>query len=135
MRDVDSMLNFIDFDIKVPAYNNLIQWTESALECYERGCNCQNCDIPKPSDKCCMKTFVLLLVKTLGNPQQALTEKLKREKLETEIVNIAQTYLEKGVKKGWKKFLASQYNISYDRVIYILRKHNLESYTYMRNKQ
>jgi hypothetical protein len=97
---VNKMINFIDFDLKLPAYSHLGQWTESAIECYQRGCNCQDCPIPHPTESCYMKTFVLLLVKTIGTPNNLLNEKEAKKQREKEILIEAQKLIDSGSKKG-----------------------------------
>ena len=60
-------------------YSAIRRWTETAVECYKRGCNCRGCfyenffSKPKygenePKQKCQMKATVLELVRTLGTP-------------------------------------------------------------------
>lgn len=60
-------------------YPVITKWSESAVECYKRGCNCKGCfyedffSKPKYSEneqkqKCQMKATVLELVKVLGVP-------------------------------------------------------------------
>ncbi len=51
------------------------RWTKAAIDCYERGCVCENCyyseffkDSPQ---RCQMKATVLELVRVLGLPQNA----------------------------------------------------------------
>lgn len=48
------------------------RWTPTAIECYERGCNCSTCPIQKyiKSQKCQMKNTVIELVKILGKPNK-----------------------------------------------------------------
>ena len=44
-------------------------WTDSAIECYNRGCICENCDIGDLlSFKCELKKTVWKLLKTIGKP-------------------------------------------------------------------
>lgn len=119
------MLNFIDFDLKLPAYTHLISWTESAIECYERGCVCENCPIPHPTDSCSMKSFVLMLVKVLGNPNQAINRKLEQERMEQRIIMRAKELIESKAKKGWKKYLAYELNLPYGKVQYVLKKNKI----------
>jgi len=78
-----------------------------------------------------MKSFVLLLVRTVGTPEK----KIEKEKIETEIIEKAKKYIDRGYKKGWKKWLAQESNITYPKLLYLLRKNGLESYTYMRDKE
>ena len=54
-------------------YIELPFWTEQAVECYERGCICnEECSCFRIlGRKCNMKACVLESVKTLGTPKQA----------------------------------------------------------------
>ena len=46
-------------------------WTQSAIDCYNIGCNCSKCIIKKSiSSECCMKQTVILLVKKFGKPNK-----------------------------------------------------------------
>lgn len=52
--------------------NSLVRrWTDSAIQCYERGCQCQGCEINNLhlSFKCAMKLTVRNLVKIHGLPE------------------------------------------------------------------
>lgn len=119
------MINQIDYNLKVPEYTHLINWTESAIECYERGCVCENCTIPHPTGFCSMKSFVLMLVKVLGNPNQAKNSKLEQERIEQKIIMRAKELIESKAKKGWKKYLAYELNLPYGKVQYILKKNKI----------
>ena len=48
------------------------RWTNTALECYKRGCVCEGCFytdfFANSSQKCQMKSSVLELVRVLGKP-------------------------------------------------------------------
>lgn len=47
------------------------QWTEGAIYCYKRGCNCQGCYIKELLEsKCLMKRAVLELVRKFGKPPE-----------------------------------------------------------------
>lgn len=49
-----------------------LKWSKTAIECYEIGCQCKKCDLPKKIEsefKCGMKTVVLELVKKFGAPE------------------------------------------------------------------
>ena len=51
------------------------RWTETAVECYQRGCVCRGCEIfekyfSKSKNSCKMKTCVLELVRKHGAPQK-----------------------------------------------------------------
>lgn len=64
---------------------NLRRWTQSAKECLERGCVCENCffeDFFKgTSHKCDMKITVLALVKRLGHPKDVKVKTILEEKV------------------------------------------------------
>lgn len=48
------------------------RWTTTAIDCYLRGCNCQDCFytnfLRNSGQKCQMKASVLELVRVLGKP-------------------------------------------------------------------
>ena len=47
-----------------------MNWSRTAIECYERGCNCYGCDIQLLiSEPCQMKKAVIELVKLYGVPK------------------------------------------------------------------
>ena len=56
--------------------NKVYRWTQDAVECYKRGCNCNGCFfenffsgyVNHPRPKCKMKKSVLELVRILGKP-------------------------------------------------------------------
>lgn len=51
-------------------FNTMLKrWTKSAIDCYMRGCRCNNCLMNKLESKCRMKTTVIELVKILGAPK------------------------------------------------------------------
>lgn len=63
------------------------RWTKAAIDCYQRGCVCENCyyseffkDSPQ---RCQMKATVLELVRVLGVPQSV---EPKESILEEEVV-------------------------------------------------
>lgn len=60
--------------------NKVYRWTQDAVECYKRGCNCNGCFFenyftnsdyryPKYKQKCRMKYSVLELVRIIGIPE------------------------------------------------------------------
>jgi len=63
------------------------RWTDTAKECYKRGCNCEGCFYKDffsgSSQKCQMKASVLELVRTIGTPDielpQILDDEVKKE--------------------------------------------------------
>ena len=56
--------------------SNLRRWTPSAIRCYEIGCMCSKCDLPKEfKPRCRMKASVLELVKKLGVPVKKVLQK------------------------------------------------------------
>lgn len=56
------------------------RWTNTALECYKRGCVCEGCfyadffNSSNSSQKCQMKASVLELVRVLGKPDVELPQ-------------------------------------------------------------
>lgn len=55
------------------AYN----WTDTAVQCYERKCNCKNCPIIKGLEtvkekNCMVKYFVPKLIEQFGIPQRGI---------------------------------------------------------------
>lgn len=49
-------------------------WTQSAIDCYKIGCNCQKCNLYQiyfnnTSTKCKMKDTVIELVRRIGAPE------------------------------------------------------------------
>ena len=56
------------------------RWTQTAIECYKRGCNCEGCFYTdffnNSSQKCQMKASVLELVRVLGKPDIELKQVL-----------------------------------------------------------
>ena len=57
---------------------NVRRWTNTALECYKRGCVCDGCFYADffngTSQKCQMKASVLELVRVLGKPDVNLPQ-------------------------------------------------------------
>lgn len=55
---------------------NLRNWTTGAVQCYERGCNCEGCPTKEyiTSQKCVMKYSVMELVKKFGKPTKPAEE-------------------------------------------------------------
>ena len=56
------------------------RWTQTAIECYKRGCNCEGCFYTdffnNSSQKCQMKASVLELVRVLVKPDIELKQVL-----------------------------------------------------------
>ena len=54
------------------------RWTQTAIECYKRGCNCEGCFyrdfFSGSSQKCQMKASVLELVRVIGTPNVELQQ-------------------------------------------------------------
>lgn len=51
--------------------NHLTRWTESAIDCYERGCVCNGCFMTKILEtRCLMKSTVIALVRKFGKPKK-----------------------------------------------------------------
>jgi len=59
------------------------RWTNTAIECYKRGCNCEGCFYKDffsgSSQKCQMKASVLELVRVIGTPDVELQQFLADE--------------------------------------------------------
>lgn len=106
-------LNYMDIYLEMPTYGDKREnWTETALECYQRRCNCQDCNIPHPTGFCMMKSCVLALFRQFGSPEELIKEKEKdRQKVE---------YILKAIDEGkTRKQMAQELNIS----IYALKKY------------
>lgn len=60
------------------------QWTDGAIFCYNRGCNCDGCFVKDliESQKCEMKSAVISLVKKLGIPRWNTSEKYTKGQME-----------------------------------------------------
>ena len=57
------------------------RWTQTAIECYERGCTCEGCILngvfeSQEFNKCKMKATVLELVRVFGTPEGIKTKGL-----------------------------------------------------------
>ena len=51
--------------------NILKGWTQTAIDCYNLGCNCSKCQLKNIIfSECCMKQTVMLLVKKFGKPKK-----------------------------------------------------------------
>ncbi|MDD3238241.1 MAG: hypothetical protein PHV37_09120 [Candidatus Gastranaerophilales bacterium] len=58
------MIGFRGRNIATPT-----KWTSAAVQCYQIGCICKNCDMYEIiGDKCSMKDSVVELVKKIGIP-------------------------------------------------------------------
>lgn len=79
--------NWINFSYKTQPWNMLQHWTEGAIDCYKRGCNCQGCDLPHPTEGCNMKSAVIDLVRLYGSPEVYLANQKKKAMRDKEIVN------------------------------------------------
>ncbi len=56
------------------------KWTKSAIECYNKGCNCKKCNIPDiVQTPCYMKKTVIELVRLYGKPPAYLEEMLDKQ--------------------------------------------------------
>lgn len=57
-----------------------LQWTLSAIECYQRNFNCDECTVFEIIGKQCrMKTIIKELVKQHGAPKEEINYLLKEE--------------------------------------------------------
>ena len=65
------------------------RWTQTAMECYKRGCNCDGCYYKDffngTSQRCQMKASVLELVRQYGAPNVELPQILPEELEEIEL--------------------------------------------------
>ena len=118
-------LNYMDIYLEMPTYGDSREnWTETALECYQRRCNCQDCPIPHPTGLCKMKSCVLALFRQFGSPEEIIKEKEKdRQKVE---------YILKAIDEGkTRKQMAEELNIS----LYTLKKYIQKTGIRMLNEQ
>ena len=99
-------------------YYLIRHWTPTAIECYQRGCNCNGCGIQELiSEKFQMKNTVIGLVKTLGKPEPYI-HKARDEKIILEIV--------KRVSKGMsKQEIADDLGTTLGQVCYVMQRNNL----------
>ncbi len=92
--------------------SNYRRWSETAIMCYDRKCQCEGCYIKDIlSDKCMMKYSVITLVRTLGKPNcgksgffEGITE--QEQKIVDAILNGFET----------KKEIAEYNNVTPDRI-------------------
>lgn len=55
-------------------------WTQQAIECYERGCNCDGCYIKEVLEtRCVMKAAVIELVRRYGKPTHEKMINIKKK--------------------------------------------------------
>lgn len=71
-------------DFPKSMYRCLRCWNLTAIKCYQRGCNCKDCDIIKGLEiikptNCQMKKAVLALVRKFGAPIVKDTEIIQGE--------------------------------------------------------
>lgn len=62
---------------KITKILTVYHWTDTAVACYEIGCNCANCHIidgleALTKENCQMKSSVFQLVKKFGRPQKGI---------------------------------------------------------------
>lgn len=81
-----------------------------------------------------MKSFVLQLVRVLGSPEVALTKQQEEEKLNQFILLKAEKLIKNGARRGWKKTLAKELNVSYSKILYLLHQNNIKDYTFIKDK-
>ena len=76
-EELDKVLRTRDLGRAVSAR----RWTNTALECYKRGCSCEGCFYSDffsgSSQRCQMKATVLELVRVLGKPDIDLPQVLE----------------------------------------------------------
>lgn len=67
--------------LKLIPEENIKQWTNLTIYCYDIGCICKNCEyFPDDLKKHCqVKLHVLLLYRNLGNPKKYIEEKNERK--------------------------------------------------------
>lgn len=67
---------------KLRTYKNPTNyWTPQAIDCYNRGCNCSGCIMPKIMEsECLMKITVIELIKKIGKPVDNVSKLPEREK-------------------------------------------------------
>lgn len=101
-------LNYININFKTKSYGGReLHWSESAIECYKRGCICEGCDIPHPTeDKCMMKSVVLDLSRRIESPEEYIRKQEEQQQKELDMIN----YCREAVSKGESiKSLANKY--------------------------
>lgn len=120
-------LNYLNPNYVIKTYAGRNQmWTPSAIDCYERGCNCKDCNIPHPeSEACRMKDTVLALVKTIGKPEDNISYYEQQIRRQDELVKQAK----EGIKEGkLVKDIAVELNIKYWYLLHILHKNGVYAY-------
>ena len=92
-------LNYININFEAKSYGGReLHWSESAIACYKRGCICEGCDIPHPTeDKCMMKSVVLDLSRRIESPEEYIRKQEEQEKQELEMLNHCKEAVAKGV--------------------------------------
>ena len=64
-------------------------WTESAIDCYKRGCICPGCTIEGSVEEgCYMKKVVLELVRVLGTPPEKEEKKNEFSELQKKMIEL-----------------------------------------------
>ena len=102
----------MDFGYK--AYAKM--WTDGAIFCYERGCNCNGCFVADiiTSQSCLMKNAVLELVRKFGKPYED-TEKIEYSERELKVIEL--------IKQGKDRFdIEKIMNFSYGQTSYYFKK-------------
>ena len=82
-----------------------------------------------------MKSFVLQLVTKVGTPDIALKDKHEEEKLNQLILQKAEKMINNGARRGWKKTLAREMNVSYSKILYLLQQSNIREYSYLKEQE
>ena len=123
-------LNWINFNYKIQTWNSLQHWTDGAIECYRRGCNCQGCDLPHPSGCCNMKSAVLDLVRRYGSPEVYIAEQNRKKREEEELIN---KILEIENRTGkTRKEIAKLLGLKYSYMLYLLQRSGNVKYKFMK---
>lgn len=106
-------------------------WTESAVACYKRGCRCQGCPIPHPTQNCLMKSVVKELVRVKGNPDKYLEAKRQEERRNREILSFARQALERG---ETIRSIAKHFGESFTKMQSYLNTNGIYAFSYRRMK-
>lgn len=125
------ILNWINFNYQTQCRNGLQFWTQGAIDCYQRGCNCQGCDLPHPEGGCNMKSAVLDLVKKYGSPEAYIYAQNKKRREEEELINRA-LEIEKSGKT--RKEVAKILGMKYSYLLYLLHRSGNVTYTFFKDK-
>lgn len=94
-------------------------WTQSAVECYIRNCNCSGCETQTlMNEKCQMKKVVKELVRVLGNPSSYIKRMNKNQRVIKEIID----KLQQG---KTRKQIAIELDLRLSQIQAIMQKNNI----------